>query len=257
MEYKKYFTISYDDGLEQDKRIVELMKKYGINGTFNLNSGLFGLRTNIQYIGNLGYQNVGPDVIKQGLIRTAPAYRIPEDEIRQVYAGFELATHGVHHMNEGKLSEEDLRKEIREDRKRLSEFTDLPVVGHAFPFGGSSALAERVLQEEGILYARGVSSSKGKGEKRFSFPTSLYHVSPTCSQIDGRTEKLFDEFMRTVPTQGDMLFYMWGHGYEIDFQTRRGRKLMDMLERMFSMVAKDDSIISCTNNEAFSAHYGW
>jgi peptidoglycan/xylan/chitin deacetylase (PgdA/CDA1 family) len=44
---KKYFTISYDDGLEQDMRIVELMKKYGIKGTFNLSSELFGQKTMI------------------------------------------------------------------------------------------------------------------------------------------------------------------------------------------------------------------
>ena len=36
---KKYFTLSFDDGLEQDKKVLELMKKYGLRGTFNLNSG--------------------------------------------------------------------------------------------------------------------------------------------------------------------------------------------------------------------------
>ena len=41
---KKYFTLSFDDGLEQDKRIIALMKQYGLKGTFNLNSGLFGQR---------------------------------------------------------------------------------------------------------------------------------------------------------------------------------------------------------------------
>ena len=41
---KKYFTLSFDDGLEQDKRVLDLMKKYGLKGTFNLNSGMFGPR---------------------------------------------------------------------------------------------------------------------------------------------------------------------------------------------------------------------
>ena len=42
---KKYFTLSFDDGLEQDKRIIALMKQYGLKGTFNLNSLLLsGLR---------------------------------------------------------------------------------------------------------------------------------------------------------------------------------------------------------------------
>ncbi len=38
---KKYFTLSFDDGLEQDKKVLALMKKYGLKGTFNLNSGMF------------------------------------------------------------------------------------------------------------------------------------------------------------------------------------------------------------------------
>lgn len=37
---KKYFTLSFDDGLEQEKRLLCLMRKYGLKGTFNLNAGL-------------------------------------------------------------------------------------------------------------------------------------------------------------------------------------------------------------------------
>ena len=32
---KKYFTLSFDDGLEQDKRVIRLMRQYGLKGTFN------------------------------------------------------------------------------------------------------------------------------------------------------------------------------------------------------------------------------
>ena len=39
---RKAFTLSYDDGITQDIRLVELLKKYGVKATFNLNSGLFG-----------------------------------------------------------------------------------------------------------------------------------------------------------------------------------------------------------------------
>ena len=30
---KKYFTLSFDDGLEQDKRVIQLMRQYGLKGT--------------------------------------------------------------------------------------------------------------------------------------------------------------------------------------------------------------------------------
>ena len=48
---KKYFTLSFDDGLEQDKRVIRLMKQYGLKGTFNLNAGLFGVRGEVKGIG--------------------------------------------------------------------------------------------------------------------------------------------------------------------------------------------------------------
>ena len=37
---KKALTFSYDDGEKQDVRLCELFNKYGMKGTFNLNSGL-------------------------------------------------------------------------------------------------------------------------------------------------------------------------------------------------------------------------
>lgn len=37
---KKAVTFSYDDGVTQDRRLVEMMNTYGVKGTFNLNSGI-------------------------------------------------------------------------------------------------------------------------------------------------------------------------------------------------------------------------
>ena len=38
----KAVTFSYDDGVTQDKRLIEIFNKYGLKATFNLNSGLLG-----------------------------------------------------------------------------------------------------------------------------------------------------------------------------------------------------------------------
>ena len=37
---KKAVTFSYDDGVTQDRRLVELLNRYGLKATFNLNSGI-------------------------------------------------------------------------------------------------------------------------------------------------------------------------------------------------------------------------
>ena len=52
--YRKYFVWSFDDGFEQDKRIIRILKQYGMGATFNLNSGMYGEKTWEGRIGNLG-----------------------------------------------------------------------------------------------------------------------------------------------------------------------------------------------------------
>lgn len=250
-EYKKYFTLSYDDGYEQDKQTIALMKKYGIKGTFNLNSGIFGLPTNIEYVGTIGFKNVDPSVVKNGFVKTAPANRIPADEIRQVYEGLELATHGVHHIRLSKLSKSEIEQELIPDREALTKYTDLPVVGHAFPFGGVNKTVTQVLREQGFLYGRALGNAKGKGEERFSFPKDPLNFTPTCWHVDKNIRELFQDFIATTPTKGDMLFYMWGHGYEFDFDEMKKREILKTMEWMFDTVANDDTVISCTNAEAF------
>ena len=37
---KRAVTFSYDDGVEQDRHLVELFNTYGMKATFNLNSGI-------------------------------------------------------------------------------------------------------------------------------------------------------------------------------------------------------------------------
>ena len=39
---KKAVTFSFDDGVTQDIRLIELLNKYGLKATFNLNSELLG-----------------------------------------------------------------------------------------------------------------------------------------------------------------------------------------------------------------------
>jgi hypothetical protein len=39
---KKALTFSYDDGVTQDIRMTGLLNRYGLKGTFNLNSELLG-----------------------------------------------------------------------------------------------------------------------------------------------------------------------------------------------------------------------
>lgn len=37
----KVLTLSYDDGVVQDIRLVDIMDRYGLKGTFNINTGMY------------------------------------------------------------------------------------------------------------------------------------------------------------------------------------------------------------------------
>ncbi len=65
-QWRKFFNVSFDDGLEQDKIILKIMRKYGIKGTFYLNSGLLGLKFDIKYIDKYGITNVTKGQRKRG-----------------------------------------------------------------------------------------------------------------------------------------------------------------------------------------------
>ena len=40
---RKALTLSYDDGVRQDARMIEILDRYGLRATFNLNGGDFAL----------------------------------------------------------------------------------------------------------------------------------------------------------------------------------------------------------------------
>ena len=86
--YRKYFVWNFDDGLEQDRKIIEVLKKYHMGATFNLNSGLYGEKTFEGRIGNLGMTEMPYDEYQKKKFRLlpyVPHFRIPEDEVKEVY----------------------------------------------------------------------------------------------------------------------------------------------------------------------------
>ncbi|MDR1292086.1 MAG: polysaccharide deacetylase family protein [Clostridiales Family XIII bacterium] len=221
MGCKKYFTLSFDDGVEQDKKIIALMKRYGLHGTFNLNSGLFGYRPKLFNIN-----------------------RIPKDEIKQVYEGFEVASHGARHENPRTVSRRRLEASIAEDIEELSGLVGYRVKGHAYPYGFHTAAGEECLRGHGVLYARRI-----RGSGSFLFPANPYRYDPTCWFNAKNVFRLIDGFIQARPENGDLLFMMWGHGYEMDYGLRKCPE--DQLERIFSKIAGRSDIVYCSNKEAF------
>ena len=77
---KKALTLSYDDGVEQDIRLIEIMQKHGLKGTFNLNSGLYAPEGTVYPTGTIHR-------------------RMTKKQVTELYkeSGMEVAVHGLTH----------------------------------------------------------------------------------------------------------------------------------------------------------------
>ena len=116
----KAITFSYDDAVKQDIRLIEILNKYGLKGTFNLNSGALGQSASI---------------VREGVeIRHD---KNAAEDIRHIYEGHEIAAHTLTHPTLTKVeSDTEIIRQVEQDRLRLSELAGYEVVGFAYPGGG-------------------------------------------------------------------------------------------------------------------------
>ena len=203
---KKFVTFSYDDGVWQDRKLVELFNRYGLKATFNLNSGQFGREDD--YAAYFG-KTIRVDTIK------------PE-EVKTLYQGHEVAAHTLTHPNLTECTDEEIIRQVEQDRLRLSELAGYEVMGMAYPCGGENNndhVAQVIREHTGIKYARTITSTG-----RFDIPQNLYRLNPTVYHLADRTSPdamsgKMDDLMAKAEEflQADAgLFYIWGHSYEFD-----------------------------------------
>ena len=220
---KKAFTLSYDDGISQDIRFVELINRYGLKCTFNLNSGI---QTGANFWTG---QN---DVI---------VTRMNMEGLRNLYAGHEIAAHSLTHPDLTKLDEATVYNELSRDKANLEAFFGTNVTGMAYPYGTHDEKVRTIVKKAGLHYARTVHSTNA-----FDLPDDLLQLPATCHH---RAENLMELAKQFVELQTDtpQLFYVWGHSYEFDFDNN-----WDMIEEFFKYISNREDIFYGTNYEVLS-----
>ncbi len=218
----KALTLSYDDGVEQDERLMQIMDTYGLKGTFNINSGCY------------------PDegvVYEPGTIHR----RMPKSKVTALYknSGHEVAIHGLTHPFLERLSLPHCNQEIYEDRKNLEEQFDCIVQGMAYPFGTYNDGVVDVLRMNGVVYARTVNSTG-----QFYIPSDLLRLQPTCHHKDERLKELAKRFVEETPVNHAYLFYLWGHSYEFEADDN-----WEVIESFASEISGRDDVWYATNIE--------
>lgn len=186
----KAVTFSFDDGNTDDIRLISILNKYGLKGTFNLNSGKLTKAS----VWNFGEKEVR---------------HINFLDSKDIYSGHEVACHTYTHPDLTKQDSETVYNETALDMELLSFLFVYKVDGMAYPFGTFNDGVIEVLKKCGILYSRTVNSTYS-----FECPENPYIWNPTCHFKDERLFELADEFINLTP-EAPKIFYIWGHSYEL------------------------------------------
>lgn len=228
-EKRKAITFSYDDGVTQDIRLIELLNKYGLKCTFNLNSELLGEK------GILIREN-----------QRISHYKIHPEDVKYVYDDHEVAVHTLTHPCLTLLDEAEVIRQVEQDRLKLSELVGYDVVGMAYPCGGvnnNDKVAEIIKNHTGVRYSRTITNTDS-----FELQDNLYRYNPNVCHIMefDRLMKMGEEFV-ALETETPKIFYIWGHSYEMDFQPDYWIKL----EQFFALISNKQDIFYGTNSEVF------
>ena len=226
----KAVTLSYDDGVEQDEDLLNILNTYGLKATFNINSALMAPEGTVY----------PPDQLHR---------RLPESKIRRIYLkdGHEIALHSLHHKYMDQLSTGQILYELIEDRVRLERMTGQLDRGFAAPYGNISAELEKCLELSGIVYGRGVSCSMS-----LELPNNLCNISPSCRHNSPGTDALVEHFCNESPlrefhNRNPWLFYMWGHSYEFERDNSWQR-----IKELAKQLGRRDDVWYATNLEVFT-----
>ena len=220
----KALTLSYDDGVVQDIRLIDIMNKHGLKGTFNINSGRY---------------------FPEDGVREKYYGRMKLSEAKELYinSGHEVAVHAYTHPFLEKIESAAVVNEIIEDRKSIEREYKTLARGMAYPFGTYSEKVIDILKNCGICYSRTTKSTEN-----FEVPTKWLALDPTCHHNNPRLMELAKRFVEEKPrfAVANWLFYLWGHSYEFDNDDN-----WNVIEEFAEYVGGKDDIWYATNIEIY------
>ena len=186
----------WDDGVATDIRLVEILRKYNAKATFNLCPGKIPEAT-VPY----GWTDTtGRDWSIKGF----SSGHVGKNDLKAVYAGFQVASHCWDHENPLKTAPEDFLKAAVDARKFLEDLFQRECRGFAWPYGQHTPETERLLTDAGFRYGR--TTANTDDVTRCGNPLAL---APNCHFLNTRFWQIFEEAKKTG------VFYFWGHTYEM------------------------------------------
>lgn len=209
---EKAVTLSYDDGNTADKKLSDIITKYGMKCTFNL-------------------------------MGRAICNCLTDEEMKYYYLdrGHEIAVHGVAHRAEGKQRAIEGIKEVLDCRLELEGRFGIIIRGMAYPDSGITSFAngasydniKHYLKDLDIVYSR----TLGRDNDSFMLPDDWYAWMPTAHHDNKNIMEYIDRFVKMeidpmyVSDRYPRLFYMWGHSFEYE-HNKNWEHLEDICQRL-------------------------
>lgn len=222
---RKTLTLSYDDGVRQDKRLIAIMKQHGLKGTFNLNGGAFASQYDGREVGRMTREE-------------ALALYIP--------SGMEVAAHGYKHLSLPFVDVAVANNDVCADRIELEKTFGCIIKGMAYANGTYSDEVVDILKKNGIKYSRTVVSTE-----RFDLPSDWLRLPTTCKHTNPRLMELARQFVELGERpyywhNAPKMFYLWGHSYEFDNDDNWG-----VIEEFAEYIGNREDIWYATNGEIY------
>ena len=217
-------TLSYDDGVEQDIRLMEILDRHGIKATFNLNSGVYAREGKVYEAGTIHR-------------------RLSESAVTKVYSNpnHEVAVHSLTHPHLEVMSPAAIAYETIKDRENLEAQFGTIVRGMAYPFGTFNDTVVEALKSCGIVYARTTVSTE-----KFSLPSDWLRLPATCHHKNPQLMTLAESFVTKKVRDNPILFYLWGHSYEFEADDN-----WNVIEEFAAYMSGRENVWYCTNIELY------
>ncbi len=217
----KAFVFSSDDGPVHDRRLVTLLNKYHLKGTFHLNSNKLN----------------------------SPNY-LQKEEIKNLFKGHEVSVHSMNHPGLSGLPPAEIRSEIFGDKLALEKIAGQSVRGMAYPFGNFNDEVVEIAKTSGMEYARIVEETRN-----FSLPNDFLRWKPSTHQFG----KAYYEAKNTENDQKELaafnnltadflgsdtlaLYTVWGHSWEMGDSNAKWNDL----ETCFKQIANSKAVCALT-----------
>lgn len=209
--------LSFDDGTIYDQHFIELLNKYQLKATLNLNSGLNDF---VWYFDD------------------RPVRRLDLTKCRDIYKGHEVASHSLTHPYFSSLSKEQVIKEVREDIDNLSSIFGEKIVGFAFPFHDQTEDNIQTVKDnfdlEYIRYSHVTNEY---------LPKDRYHIPLNAFYNEDDIYEKLEIFGKNELENS--LFLIVGHSYEFEMKNEWER-----IEELLIYLKENKDIVVMTVRDA-------